>query len=117
MKLLVIIATLVLIFMVLDIVSGLIGAIKNGNYKSQKMREGLYHKIGYILAIMLSALIEYSCKYIDLGFTMPILKPVMCYIILNEIGSIIENLEVIHPGLLPKKIINVLQSEKKESEV
>lgn len=102
-------AFLVLGFILFDIVSGLISALKNGNYKSKMMREGLYHKLGYVMAIMLCALIEYSCKYIDLGFSLPILKPVMVYIIFNEIGSIMENLEKISPGVLPAKIADMFK--------
>lgn len=114
MKIITIIAALTLIFMLFDIVTGLAKACKNGGYKSSKMREGLYHKGGYIACIMLCALIEVTCEYVELGFHLPILKPVMVYIILNEVGSIIENIEAINPDILPKQIRDVLHKPESE---
>lgn len=91
-------------FMLMDIITGLIKAFKEKQYTSSIMREGLYHKCCYILCIMLAFLVDYAQTFIDLGVDIPMTIPICTYIILNEIGSIIENLASINPELLPEKI-------------
>ena len=91
-------------FMLLDIVTGLIKSFKEKAYTSTIMREGLYHKCGYILCIVFGFLVDYAQSYFDLGVTVPLTLAICTYIILNETGSIIENLASINPDLLPDKI-------------
>lgn len=90
--------------MLLDVVTGLVKSFKEKNYQSSIMRLGLWHKCGNILLIMFAIMVDYSQMYIDIGVSIPIIEPVCSYIILNEIGSIIENLSMINPELLPDKL-------------
>ena len=76
-----------LIFMVGDIISGIIQAVINKNLDSQKMREGILRKILLILVVILSFIFQYA-------FNIPAISKVVCiYIILMEIISILENVK------------------------
>lgn len=102
------------IFMGLDIVSGLVKAAKEHDIRSEKLREGLWHKLGFILAIIAGYLVEYLMSVIDtsqLGFTVkvPIMLTICGYIILTELVSVFENISKISPELKDKlgKLIHV----------
>lgn len=76
-----------LIFMIADIISGLVQAIINKTLDSQKMREGILRKALLILIVALSFVAQYA-------FNIPAVSKVVCiYIILMEIISIFENLK------------------------
>lgn len=86
-------------FIVLDVVSGIAKGAKQGQLSSSKMREGIWHKAGYVLIIALAVLIEVGSKHIDLGFTVPLVVPACVYIILSEVMSIFENATVLNPEI------------------
>lgn len=76
-----------LLFMVADIISGIIQAVINKSLDSQKMREGILRKALLILVVILSFIAQYA-------FNIPAISKVVCiYIILMEIISIFENLK------------------------
>lgn len=76
-----------LIFMVADIITGLIQAVINKNLDSQKMREGILRKALLILVVILSFISQYA-------FNIPAISKVVCiYIIVMEIISIFENIK------------------------
>lgn len=91
-------------FILLDMITGLIKAFKQKNYTSSIMREGLFHKAGSILIVCFGVLVDYAQGFVDLGVSVPIAAAICVYIILMEIGSIIENLCTINPNILPEKI-------------
>ena len=91
-------------FITLDMVTGLVKAFKEKKYTSSVMREGLYHKCGSILCIVFGALIDYSQNYLDLGVTLPVSVSICVYIILMEMGSIVENVCSINPEIAPDKL-------------
>lgn len=91
-------------FIVLDMITGLAKALKEKNYSSSVMREGLFHKVGSILCVTFATLIDYAQAFIDLGVNVPVTTGVCGYIVLMEIGSIIENVCVINPEIMPDKL-------------
>lgn len=91
-------------FILLDLVTGLIKAFKEKNYSSTVMREGLYHKSGSLLCVLFGVLVDYTQGYLDLGVQIPVAFSICAYICLMEIGSIIENVCVINPEILPDKL-------------
>lgn len=91
-------------FIVLDFLSGLIKAFKEKNYCSSIMREGLFHKCGSILCVVFGTLVDYAQVYVDIGVNVPVTTGVCGYIILMEIGSIIENVCAINPEIFPDKL-------------
>lgn len=86
-------------FIVLDVVSGIAKGAKLGQLSSSKMREGIWHKAGYVLIMALAVLIEVGSKHIDLGFTVPLVIPACVYIILSEVMSIFENATALNPQI------------------
>lgn len=99
-----IIYIIVMVFIILDIITGLLKAFKQKEYSSTYMREGLYHKCGSIFCILFGTLIDYTQKYLDIGVSIPILKAICGYIILMEITSIIENICLLNPDIMPEKL-------------
>lgn len=109
-------AVVVLCFIALDVISGLIGAIKTKNYKSSVMREGLFHKLGEILAIAFSYGCEYAFPIVGITVNIPIAQSVLIYIIIMETGSILENISIISPELrkvLEKTFKNYTETDEK----
>jgi toxin secretion/phage lysis holin len=94
-------------FIVLDIISGAIKAIKSKTWSSTVMREGLFHKMGFVIIVALAVICDYGQQYLQLGFTIPLVSGVCAYIILTEIGSVIENVAVINPELIPDKLRSI----------
>lgn len=91
-------------FIAFDWLTGTIGALKGKVFNSTNMREGLYHKCGSILLMIFGAFCDYAQSFIDLGISIPIGISICSYIIIMEIGSIIENIGKINPDILPEVI-------------
>lgn len=91
-------------FILLDFITGLIKAFKEKDYCSSVMREGLFHKAGSILVIVFGWLVDYAQTFVDLGVQIPVALSLCTYVILMEIGSIIENVCIINPEIMPDKI-------------
>jgi len=91
-------------FICLDFITGLVKAFATTSYSSTKMREGLFHKVGLILCVILGVMVDYAQGYLDLGVSIPVAAAVCSYIVLMEIGSTIENIGVINPDVLPEKL-------------
>ena len=88
----------------LDYASGTAAARKNGEWSSEIAREGLWHKLGEIFAVLVAALCDIALKVIAegagmelgvLGFEIgPLVTPVvLLWYIFTELGSIAENAE------------------------
>lgn len=90
---------LVLLFILGDIVTGVIKALYNEGLNSTVLRKGLYHKLAEIITLVGAGFIDYTANYIELGFATHVYKYVAVYICLMEIVSIIENLSEINPSL------------------
>lgn len=95
---------IVFLFILLDMATGLIKAFKEKAYTSTIMREGLFHKSGSILCVAFGILVDYTQTLVDIGVTIPVAISICVYIILMEIGSVIENICAINPDILPEKI-------------
>ena len=100
------------VFMVLDLVSGFCAAVKNHEVQSTKMKQGLWHKCGFMLAIVFGVMCEYAMNYVDLGFTIPVQVAVCTFIICIEIMSIIENLGKLSPELAGSEFLKIFKSDK-----
>ena len=82
-----------------DYAAGSFTAKKEKNWSSAIAREGLWHKLGEIFAVLVAALADIALKVLiaGAGITMPFdigpaLTPiVLMWYTLTEIGSIIEN--------------------------
>lgn len=107
------IAAIVAAFVVMDLATGIMQAIANKTLDSSKMRAGLWHKCGFIMTIILAALVEWAMQFIDLGFTLPLFVPVCAFIILTEIVSIFENVCQLSPEVANSKLAQLFNIEVK----
>lgn len=98
---------------ILDLISGFLQAVHNHTVSSTKLRDGIFHKLAYFVAIALVLLLEYACKYLDLGFSVELFIPLCAYIVVTEAVSVFENLARINPELLNSPIFNLLSANQK----
>lgn len=107
------IAAIVTAFIAMDIVTGIMQAVANKTLDSTKMRAGGWHKCGFIMVIILAALVEWAMQFIDLGFTLPLFVPACVFIILTEIVSIFENVCKLSPELANSKLAKLFSVDVK----
>lgn len=107
------IVAIVCTFVVMDLVTGVMQAVANKTLDSTKMRAGLWHKCGFIMTVILAELVEWSMRFIDLGFTLPLFVPVCVFIVLTEIVSIFENVCRLSPELANSKLAQLFNVEVK----
>lgn len=96
-----------LCFIACDVITGFIQALKNKCVDSSVMRDGLFHKVGFICAIALGFLCEYAVAWLDIGFSAPIVVPVCIFICVTEIVSILENIKKLTPDLGAAKFLEI----------
>lgn len=99
-----------LVFNILDIVTGFTAAVANQNVSSSAMREGLFHKLGFIFALILAALLQYASGLFDLGVEIPTLGAVAVFIVLTEAVSILENIAEMNPALANNGFFKIFES-------
>ena len=107
--------------MALDFASGVIAACRNGGWKSEIARDGIYHKGGMVLTVGVAAaadiligLMVNNIPTIPLPFDYGVLitPMVMVWYIITELGSIAENVGKMGAPLpeFLKKMIAVLKA-------
>ena len=89
-----------LAFMLIDVATGVLKAVKNKELSSTKAREGIYKKTSFIIFIAFGYLSQYAMNYVDLGFNFPAGVTVCLLVILTEAISVLENLGAINPELV-----------------
>lgn len=105
-----------LVFNVLDLLTGIVTAIKNKDIRSSKLRDGLFKKVGFILCYVIAYLIDNEGYLIGFQIAVPILTPVILYACSTELVSIIENIHKLNPDILPEKLLELFHiSENKEN--
>ena len=107
------------VMMILDIVTGFAGAVKNQTVESGKMREGLWHKAGFFGLIALAFIYEVAAVWMNfeadavgLGATIPELPAVSgacIFIVATEIVSVCENLCTLNPHIAALPVIKSLK--------
>lgn len=98
-------------FIVMDLITGFAQACVNHCVDSQKMKTGLWHKCGFLLAIIFGYLCEITMQIVDLGFTIPVAYTVCVFIIMTEMVSNLENLGKISPELKEKSFMKIFNAE------
>lgn len=88
-----------ILFILIDIITGYIYSKISKTFKSSKMRLGFYHKFGEIGLVLLLYLVSYYTKLITPDVNLiEMFKLIECssiYVVINEIESIKENLVLI----------------------
>lgn len=93
----------------LDIITGLIKAFYTKSFSSSVMRQGLFHKLGELLAMGILYGAQIAFPLIGVEAQLPLFPAGVGYCTLMELGSILENLRAFTPGL-----DHILGKEKKE---
>lgn len=106
---------LALAFMVIDVFTGVLKAVKNKELNSTKAREGIYKKASFILFIAFGYLADYAMDYVDMGFSFPAAATICTLIIVTEAISVLENLGQINPDLV-KLVAPFLSALNKKEE-
>ena len=86
--------------MVIDYITGSAAALRAGKWSSKTARDGIWHKLGSVVAVIVSAILDVVIGHllanvpgVELPFTYSVLlcPLVVMWYILTEAGSIIEN--------------------------
>lgn len=107
---------LALAFMVIDVFTGVLKAVKNKELNSTKAREGIYKKASFILFIAFGYLADYAMDYVNIGFNLPAAATICTLIIVTEAISVLENLGQINPDMVKLVAPFLSALNKKEGE-
>lgn len=105
--------------LILDYITGSAAAAKAGEWSSKTAREGLWHKLGSIVAVLVAAMCDIALGVVIdgigaeevadwLGGSMTFATPMVCiWYIITEAGSILENADKLGakiPDFLRKRL-------------
>lgn len=105
-----------LIALLLDYLTGTFAALYNKSWSSAAARQGLWHKLGSIVGVLVAAMCDLVLRLVgdNFGFELPVLgrscliTPVVtAWYFFTELGSIVENAAAMGapvPGFLKKLI-------------
>lgn len=104
-------------FNTLDILTGLVSAIKNKDIKSAKLRDGLFKKVGFIFCYFTAWLVDGYGDVIGFNLGVAILPVIVLYVCTTELVSILENISKINSDLLPAKLMELfhISNTRKEN--
>lgn len=114
----------VLVAVVLDTITGLVGAKAQGEQiTSERGRKGFWKKVTLFLALFFGFFLDYFIPYVveKVGVQLPINVALFgmiigVFVVLNESISICENIYKANPDVLPKWIVDMLTSAKEQIE-
>lgn len=101
-----------LLFNLIDLITGIISAIKNKEVKSSKLRDGVFKKVGFLICYFLAFLIDYYGGIVGFNLGFNVLPVLITYTCTTEAVSIIENVHKINPDLLPEKLLKIFAIKK-----
>ena len=90
---------IVSIFILADILTGLLKAFSTEGYSSAVMRKGLWHKLSEIISILFCILCDETLPRLNIVIPFRLVDGVTIYIILMEIGSVVENIGIMNPEI------------------
>lgn len=104
-----------LIFNALDLITGIISALKEKDIQSSKLRDGLFKKVGFIMCYTVALVVDKEGAMIGFQIGVQILPIIILYTCTTELVSILENISKINPDILPEKLMEMFHvSNKKE---
>lgn len=105
-----------LAFNALDLVTGIITAVKNKDIQSSRLRDGLFKKVGFILCYFVAWLVDTQGDMIGFKFGVSILPIIILYVCTTELVSILENICKINPDILPEKLMDLFHISNEKGE-
>lgn len=101
------------VMMLMDFITGFIGAVVRGDVSSSKMREGLGHKALLLCVIVLAVIIEAGAQHVaGLGFGGVTVTVVCAYIAVMEVASCLENVCAAYPELRDTPLMRVFKHDE-----
>lgn len=101
-----------LIFNALDLVTGLVSAVKVKDIQSSKLRDGLFKKVGFIFCYFVAWLVDNQGHVIGFQLGVAILPVIILYVCTTELVSILENISKINSDILPEKLMELFHITK-----
>lgn len=92
------ISGIVLAFVLSDLLTGLLAALKNKQFKSAIMREGLFNKVGELATLGLAVICDKFAPFVNIELPVDLVMVAASYLVLMEIGSILENIRKLSPA-------------------
>lgn len=96
-----------LVFNALDLITGIVSAVKNKDIKSSKLRDGLFKKVGFIFCYFVAWLVDTQGDVIGFKLGVAILPVIILYVCTTELVSILENICKINPDIMPDKLMEL----------
>lgn len=98
-----------LLLVIVDFITGLVGHTIRDGFSSSKVREGLAHKFTYVAALVLCLILEKIMEYYDLPmvYAGALYSLTYVWIAVTETGSILENLVLINPDLADNSFMRI----------
>ena len=100
-----------LVFNAMDLVTGIISAIKEHNLQSSKLRDGIFKKVGFLICYFLALMIDLYGSEVGFNLNVELLPVVLGFVCLTETISVIENLSKI-TDILPVKLLSLFHINK-----
>ena len=112
--------------MLIDYATGSAAALRAGEWSSKSARDGIWHKLGSVMAVIVAAILDVVIGHLlanlpgvelPFAYTVLLCPLVVIWYILTEAGSIIENAGALGapvPGWL-RKMIAALEQKMEEA--
>ena len=97
-----------------DLISGFVGAVKNKDIKSSKLRDGMFKKVGFIFCYVLAYILDCEGNVIGFSVGVKLLPIIITYVCITEVVSILENISKINSDLLPETLKDLFHINKGE---
>lgn len=95
------------VFNGLDLITGIVSAVKDKDIQSAKLRDGLFKKVGFVFCYFIAWLIDKEGAVIGFNFNVNLLPIIVLYACSTELVSILENINKINPDILPEKLMQM----------
>lgn len=108
-----------LLLVIVDFITGLIGHTMREGFCSSKVRVGLAHKFTYAIALTLCLILEKIMEYYDLPMVYAGVLYSLTYvwIVITETGSILENLVLINPDLADNSFMRIFDRREQADQI
>lgn len=103
-------------FNALDLLTGLVAAVRKHDIQSGKLRDGLFKKVGFVLCYFVAWLLDTHGGSIGFQLAVDVLPCVVLYVCTTELVSVLENITIINPDLLPEKLAELFHVSTMDKE-
>lgn len=101
-----------LFFNFLDLLTGIVYAVKEKEIESVKLRNGIFKKSGFIFCYILGYMFDRYSVYFGVSVAYKVLPVILAYVLITELCSIIENIHKINSEILPQKLLQFFNVKK-----